>query len=378
MAVAHYRIAAGVLTQAGAAVSGSHHREDTVSAAGQDCYVVGVDTHLDTHTAAICDGGGRLLAEQQAPASAAGYGQLLAWARAQAAGTPLIWAVEGAGHYGLNLARHLAAAGQQVAEISRTPHVGLRRTGKSDAIDALRAARELLAAPHPAVLRADGDREALRLLMTERDHVVRCCRSGRALLAAVLVTMPDDLRGQLRALPAPRRARACAALAVPPHAGRLATIQHQMLARLGQRIGDLDTQARQLEAEITAIVEDLAPGLVGREPGLGYLSAAQILLSWSHRGRVRSEAAFAALAGVAPIPASSGRTVRHRLNRGGDRQLNRALHTVIITRTRHHQPTRDYITRRQADGRTPKEIRRCLKRYLARHLYRELNRLDTT
>ena len=349
-----------------------------MSVAADADFVAGVDTHLDTHTAAISDGRGHLVAGRQVPASEAGYQELLAWARAQAAGRTLVWAVEGAGHYGLNLARHLAAAGEQVAEISHTPHVGKRRAGKTDAIDALRAARELLAAPRPAQPRADGDREALRLLMTDRDHAVRSCRSARALLAATLVTMPGWLRDQLRALPPGRRARACAALAAPEGADRLATIQHQTVARIGQRIEDLAGQARQIEAQIAQIVEDLAPGLVAAEPGLGYLSAAQILLSWSHRGRVRSEAAFAQLAGVAPIPASSGRTIRHRLSRGGDRQLNRALHAVIITRTRSHQPTRDYITRRQADGRTPKEIRRCLKRYLARHLYRELNRLDTT
>ena len=349
-----------------------------MSAAGQDCYVAGVDTHLDTHTAAICDGGGKLLAERQVPATEAGYADLLAWARHLAGDHALAWAVEGAGHYGLNLARHLAAAGQQVAEISHTPHLGKRRAGKTDAIDALRAARELLAISHPAQPRADGDREALRLLIADRDQVVRACRSARALLAAVLVTMPGSVRQQLRSMPSARRARACEALTVPAGAGRLTAIQHQTLARIGQRILALAAESRQIETQISAIVDDLAPGLVAAEPGLGHLSAAQILLSFSHRGRIRSEAAFAQLAGTAPIPASSGRTVRHRLSRGGDRQLNRALHAVIITRARSHQPTRDYITRRQADGLTPKEIRRCLKRYLARHLFRELNRLDTT
>ncbi len=349
-----------------------------MNAAAMAGLVIGIDTHLDTHTAAICDSGGRLLAELQVPATTAGYEQLLGWARGQAAGAPLIWAIEGAGHYGLNLARHLAAAGQQVTEISHIVHAGKRRAGKTDAIDALRAARELLACEHPATPRADGDREALRLLRADRDHAVGACRSARALLAAVLVTMPGPLRTPLRALPSRARARACAALACPPGADRLTAIQHQMLARLGQRIERLAEEAAALEAQITGIVEDLAPGLVTAEPGLGHLTAAQILLSWSHPGRIRSEAAFAMLAGTAPIPASSGRTTRHRLNRGGDRQLNRALHTVITTRARCHQPTRTYLTRRQAEGLTRREAIRCLKRYLARHLFRELNRLDTT
>ncbi len=157
-----------------------------------------------------------MLAELQVPATTAGYEQLLGWARGQAAGAPLIWAIEGAGHYGLNLARHLAAAGQQVTEISHIVHAGKRRAGKTDAIDALRAARELLACEHPATPRADGDREALRLLRADRDHAVGACRSARALLAAVLVTMPGPLRTPLRALPSRARARACAALACPP------------------------------------------------------------------------------------------------------------------------------------------------------------------
>ena len=117
----------------------------------------------------------------------------------------------------------------------------------------------------------------------------------------------------------------------------------------------------------------MTPGLVEAEPGLGVLSAAQILLSWSHAGRIRSEAAFAMLSGTAPVPVSSGRTDRHRLNRLGDRQLNRALHVIAVNRMRHHPPTRAYAERRRAEGKTDKEIRRCIKRYLARHLYRVLN-----
>jgi transposase len=353
-------------------------REDFMSAAAQDYLVAGVDTHLDSHTAVICDGRGHQISQEQVPATTAGYGQLLAWARGQAAGLPLSWAVEGTGHYGAGLARHLAAAGEQVAEIGHTRHIGKRRAGKTDSIDALRAARELLASAHPAVPRAGGDREALRLLITSRAHAVRACRSARALLAGLLVTMPDDLRQPLLALPAARRARTCAALAAPPGADRLTAIQHQTLARLGSRILALAAEARQIEAQITPIVEDLAPGLVAAEPGLGYLSAAQILLTWSHQGRIRSEAAFAMIAGTAPLPASSGRTTRHRLNRLGDRQLNRALHTIITTRARCHQPTRDYLTRRQTSGQTKREATRCLKRYLARHLYRTLEHLDTT
>ena len=149
---------------------------------------------------------------------------------------------------------------------------------------------------------------------------------------------------------------------------------HQTLIRLAKRAVALTEVADDLEAQIAAIVEDLAPGLVAAEYGLGALTAAQILLSWSHAGRIRTEAAFAMLSGTAPVPVSSGRTDRHRLNRLGDRQLNRALHTMAVSRMRSHPPTRAYVERRRAEGKTDREIRRCIKRYLARHLYRTLSR----
>jgi transposase len=285
-----------------------------------------------------------------------------------------VWAVEGTRHYGLGLARHLVSAGEQVTEIDASRHVGKRRAGKSDAIDAVRAARELLARPHPAQMRADGDREALRLLMIDRDNAVQSAKTARTALAAILVTAPAPLRERLRHLPRERRARECAALTCPPGADRQTRVLHQTLIRLGQRIAVLAEDAAGLEAQITQLVEEMTPGLVAAETGLGALSAAQLLLSWSHAGRIRSEAAFAMLSGTAPIPVSSGRTDRHRLNRLGDRQLNRALHTVAVTRMRCHPATIAYVQRRRAEGKTDKEIRRCIKRYLARHLYRTLNK----
>ena len=336
--------------------------------------VVGVDTHLDTHTAALCDGRGRLVAQLQVPATAAGYARLLGWARMAAEGAPVAWAVEGTRHYGLGLARHLASKGEYVAEIDASRHVGKRRAGKSDAIDAVRAARELLARPHPARMRADGDREALRLLMIDRDNAVASAKTARTLLASVLVTAPAPLREQLGGIPRDRRATVCANLPCPRRADRQTRVLHQTLARLGQRIRLLSRVASDLEKQIAVLVEDLAPGLVAAEPGLGALTAAQVLLSFSHAGRIHSEAAFAMLAGTAPVPVSSGRTDRHRLNRLGDRQLNRALHVVAVNRMRFHPPTQAYIRRRLAEGKTERDIRRCIKRYLARHLYRALSK----
>lgn len=339
---------------------------------GESDLVVGVDTHLDTHTAALCDARGRLLAQLQVPATAAGYARLLDWAQTAGGSARIAWAVEGTRHYGLGLARHLAREGQQVAEIDSGRHVGKRRAGKSDAIDAVRAARELLARPHPGQMRADGDREALRLLMIDRDNAVASAKTARTLLASVLVTAPAPLRERLCRIPRDRRATECAALTCPRRADRQTCVLYHTLARLGQRIIMLSRTAADLEKQIAVLVEDLAPGLVAAEPGLGALTAAQILLSFSHAGRIHSEAAFAMLSGTAPVPVSSGRTDRHRLNRLGDRQLNRALQVIAVSRMRGHPGTQAYVQRRRAEGKTDREIRRCIKRYLARHLYRVL------
>jgi transposase len=348
--------------------------ETTVRVAEDADLIIGVDTHLDTHTAAICDARGRAVSQMQVPATTAGYEQLLAWVRAAARDRQAVWAVEGTRHYGLGLARYLTSQGQQVSEIDCSRHVGKRRAGKSDPIDAVRAARELLARPWPAQMRADGDREALRLLMIDRDNAVQSAKTARTALAAILVTAPAPLRERLRPLPRERRAKECAALTCPPGADRQTAVLHQTLIRLGQRIATLTEVAAGLETQITGIVEDMAPGLVAAEPGLGALSAAQILLSWSHAGRIHSEAAFAMLSGTAPVPVSSGRTDRHRLNRLGDRQLNRAIHVIAVNRMRCHPPTQAYVQRRRAEGKTDREIRRCIKRYLARHLHRTLSK----
>lgn len=340
--------------------------------------VVGVDTHRDTHTAAICDERGKLLAELVVETNPAGYAQLWGWVSEAAEGVGVVWAIEGTRHYGVGLARFLVERGACVEEIDSTRHVGKHRKGKSDPIDALRAARELLARPQAAVMRADGDREALRLLMIERDHTVDGIRVARTVLTSLIVTAPTQLREQLRDLSARRRAQVCAGLVCPTDADRLTRVAYQSLIHLGGQIVELVHVAADLETQIAEIVEDLAPGVVAAEAGVGALSLAQILLSWSHAGRVRSEAAFAMLSGTAPVPVSSGRTDRHRLNRMGDRQLNRAFHTVAVSKMRSDPDTLAYVARRRAEGKTDREIRRCLKRYLARHLYRVLNALDRT
>jgi transposase len=206
------------------------------------------------------------------------------------------------------------------------------------------------------------------LLLTRRSAVdVR--RVALVQLRSLIVTAPDDLRNELRRLPLGELLRRCSRFrrSSSRTPDQLATIL--ALRSLAQRIQTATHEAGDLEREILAHVRALAPDLLA-EPGIGPIVAAQLIVTWSHHGRVSTETAFARLAGVAPLPASSGLTTRHRLSRGGDRQLNRALHTVILHRRQHDQATKDYIARRVAEGKTTRDAVRLLKRHLARHLYR--------
>ena len=246
-----------------------------------------------------------------------------------------------------------------------------RLRGKDDALDAARTARAALASDTLALPRTGERREALRLLLVARRSAVDVRREALTQLRAVIVTAPEPLRQQLCRLPEGKLLDRCSRLRRTSSAGadRLAT--RIVLRSLARRIRTATVEAHELEREILAHVRGLAPTLLD-EPGVGPIVAAQLIVAWSHHGRLRSEACFARLAGVAPVPASSGQTTRHRLSRGGDRQLNRALHTIVLHR-RHHDPaTRDYIARRVAEGKSRRDATRLLKHYLARHLYRVL------
>ena len=276
---------------------------------------------------------------------------------------------KGTGSYGAGLTRFLAGRGELVLELSRTPRAERRLHGKDDSLDAVRTARAALASKTLTLPRSGGRREALRLLLVARRSAVDVRREALTQLRAVIVTAPEPLREQLRRLPVGQLLNRCSRLRRAGAADELAT--RLVLRSLARRIQAATLEADELEHEILSHVHAIAPVLLD-EPGVGPIVAAQLIVSWSHPGRLRSEACFARLAGAAPIPASSGQTQRHRLSRGGDRQLNRALHTVILHR-RHHDPTtRDYIARRVAEGKTRREATRLLKRYLARHLYRLL------
>jgi transposase len=287
-----------------------------------------------------------------------------------------VWALEGTGCSGAGLTRFLVNQGEWVVEIDRPTRARGRHGAKSDALDAIRAGREALARDHQTTPRQCGHREALRVLHTTRAGIVQAGADARRQLKALIVTAPEPLRDRLRGRPWRQQLRACAELVALP----TDPVEHRAtvraLALTAQRALAARQDATQLEAELRQLVMAVAPALV-TQPGIGPITAAQLLISWSHPGRLRSEAAFAMLAGAAPVPASSGQVVRHRLNRGGDRQLNRALHTIVMLRQVHHGPTRAYTSRRIAQGKSEREIRRCLKRTLARQLYRLLERTAT-
>jgi transposase len=336
-------------------------------------YVIGVDTHRDQHTLAVVVAPtGAVLAQTVVRATGRGYAQALRLAESHAGGVRA-WAIEGAGHYGAGLTRYLGDRGETVFEVGRHARTERRLRGKDDPLDAVRAARTGLAAETLALPRAGQRQEALRVLLLSRRSAVDVRRVALVQLRSVIVTAPEQLRDELRRLPVTKLIQRCSRFrrSGSRTPDELAIVL--ALRSLARRIEAATAEANELEREILKHVRALVPKLLD-EPGVGPIVAAQLIVSWSHKDRVRSEAAFARLAGVAPLPASSGQTIRHRLSRGGDRQLNRALHTVILHRRQHDPATRDYITRRIAEGKSARDATRILKRYLARHLYRVMQK----
>jgi transposase len=338
-------------------------------------YVIGVDTHRDEHALAVVVAAtGAVVAQQSVAADARGYREAVGVADRYARGTRL-WAIEGAGHYGAGLTRFLTRQRETVIEVGHSLRRERRLRGKDDPLDALRAARSPLASEAPSLPRAGQRQEALRVLLLARRSAVDVRRIALVQLRSVIVTAPEELRAELRRLPTGQLIRRCGRFrrSNSRTPDELASVL--ALRSLARRIEAATEEANELEREIVSHVRALVPQLLD-EPGVGPIVAAQLIVAWSHRNRVRSEAAFARLAGVAPLPASSGQTVRHRLSRGGDRQLNRALHTVVLHRRQHDPATKDYIARRIAEGKSTREATRILKRYLARHLYRVMQNAE--
>lgn len=333
-------------------------------------FVIGVDTHRDSYTAAVLDSGGGLREMTTVATDAFGARKLLAFAARHAPGRR-VWAIEGSGSYGAGLTSFLLERGEWVAEVDRPRRPARRNGAKSDELDAVRAAREALSRDHLAQPRRRGEREALRVLLAAREGAVRARTQAIGLLKATIISAPQGLRDQLRKGTSDEQLTRAARL----RTSAVQTSEHRAtvcaLRAIARRALAFEAEAADHETQIEVLVARLAPALLA-EPGVGAITAARIVCAWSQPGRIRSEAAFASLAGASPIPASSGQVIRYRLNRGGDRQLNRALHTIVLSRLAHHQPTRAYAARRTAEGKSPREIKRCLKRYLARQLFRLL------
>lgn len=337
--------------------------------------VIGVDTHLDTHSLEMVAPNGVTLATLQVDTTDEGLARVVSWIGEHAPGPRVMAALEGARSYGITLNRVLTAAGIPVGDV-QAPEAKQRRKGKSDAIDARAAALRLLATdldklPIP---RADGDREALRMLLTGRlEQSDTRTRQANA-LHALLASAEQDLRALGKGKFSNKTLRQLAALPAPdPDAPWQQKVQHGEITRLAAAILALDEALNANDKQLTAIVTQLLPSLLD-EVGVGPVVAARILVTFSHPARFRNEGSFAMLTGTAPIPATSGkRQNKHRLNRGGDRLANNAIHTVVMTRWRCCPDTQAYIARRRAEGLTDRDIRRCLKRYVSRQLFRHLN-----
>ncbi len=330
--------------------------------------VIGVDTHIATHSAAAVDTGtGAVAAEITVEATPGGYEELVRFAD-QHPGLRA-WAIEGTGGHGAGLARHLACGDELVVELDRPDRARRRNGAKSDPLDAIRAALSRTSLGTP---RTTGERQALSVLLTARRSAVEAATVAQQQVFSLVIAAPEQLRSKLRGQRMPAMTRSAARLRLQAGWDLETRTTATVLRDLARRALELSAEADRREKEILAIVRAWHPELLERK-GVGLIVAATVLCAWSHPGRVRSEAAFAMLGGAAPIPANSGQVTTHyRLNRYGDRQLNRAFHTVVLSRTRWDEDTRAYVRRRTAEGKTPRQIKRCLKRYVARELFRLL------
>ena len=361
-------------------------------------FVIGVDTHARTHTYAVLTAAGQHLGTETFPNTPAGRSRVIAWSGRRSGGDlDVLWVIEGAGSYGAQLAGDVARTVYRVVEAARMGRTGRRGTGKFDPLDSRRIAATVLPLPIDQLRtprQDDGIRAATQILLTARDEL-----AGEHTRAAtrILLTARDELAGErtraVNALTALLRITDLGIDARRPlgarkitEAARWRTREEPLAAstarteaiRLAKRILELDDALSQNMTCISDLVESSPAAELLKKTGIGPVTAARTFVAWSHPGRVRSEAAFAAIAGVNPILASSANTTRHRLNRGGDRQLNLALNVIAMVRMVHDPGTHAYVERRRTEGKTDREIRRILKRYLARSIYRHLNATPTT
>ena len=342
-------------------------------------YVIGVDTHARNHVYALLAAAtGELIDSAQFPTTTAGMRRALSWAANRTGGDlDALWVIEGAASYGARLAGSVAAGGYPVAEAARMNARGSRGVGKSDPIDARRIAAAVLPLDVDELRRPrldEGTRAALQVLVTARESIT--AERTRAINALTAVLRVHDLGIDARKPLTRTQIAEVSRWRTRDEDLVRATARSEAVRRAG-RILTLDDELEANTSRTRELVEISTAAPLLTMTGVGPVTAAVCLTAWSHHGRLRSEAAFASLSGVSPIPASSGNTVRHRLNRGGDRRVNRALHMATVTRMTHDPETRAYVAKRRAEGRTDKEIRRCLKRYLARRIYRSLTDTQT-
>jgi len=332
--------------------------------------VLGVDTHKDFHVAAVVTDQAEFIATETFPTTALGYRQLLAWATAY--GDVRQAGVECTGSYGAALTRYLLTQGITVLEVNQGDRAERRRRGKSDAIDAEAAARAVLSGRAHAIAKTgDGQIEVIRMLRTAETSAVKARSQAINQLKAIIVRSDPGLRDSLAGLSNPRLIRRCAEfdLSAPSDPDSAARYTLRVLAR---RIQNLTAEIDDLTTGLQAAILARAPRLLERY-GVGPDTASALLLTaGDNSDRLTSEAAFAALCGVSPVEASSGKTHRRRLNRGGDRTANSALYTIAIARLRWDARTQDYVRRRVTEGHTRREAIRCLKRYIAREIYRDI------
>jgi transposase len=333
----------------------------------------GIDTHLEVHVAAALDASGGVLGVESFATTPAGFVGLHAWLAAF--GPVDRVGVEGTGAYGAGLARHLRAVGLEVIEVDRPNRQVRRQQGKSDTVDAVEAGRAVLSGRASGVAKtADGNAEAMRALLVAK-------RSGREARITCLNQLrhlgfcaPDELRERFRDVPGARLAEAAAALRPRADSDPVLYATKLAMRTLGRRVLTLGEDSEALDAVLAELVTVTAPSLLELY-GVGVHTAAILLVAAGDNAeRVHSEAAWAHLCGVAPLQASSGKTTRHRLNRGGNRQANHALWRIVFTRMGSEPRTRAYVARRIEEGRSKPEIIRVLKRYVAREVYRHLPR----
>ncbi len=329
--------------------------------------IVGVDTHTDTHTAVVIDVQGRRLDDVEVPANPAGYQRLLEWANTH--GTIHAIGVEGTGSYGAGLTRFLTDADVTVIEVGRPNRQHRRRYGKSDPADAEGAARAVLSGQATGTPKSrDGIVESIRTLHVVKRSAIKARTQAANQITNLIVTAPDATRQELRGLTPLKRARRAAAWR-PGTGHDPATVTRQAIRALARRWLALTDEINTHNKALDKMIAVAAPNLLA-EQGVSRDVAAKLLIAaGDNPQRIRTEAGFAALCGVNPVTASSGKTTRHRLNRAGDRQANNALWTIARVRLSHDPETRAYAERRKAEGLSHREIVRCLKRYLARRLH---------